>query len=344
MYENSIVHVKDCNSTGLDLVPLNSIIMNKMTGEIFQLTDKTGILTTTKFCDITLNLLMSNDKLTGAGLFYGGYDNTTVFNKTTLLSSAVLFQTETNVGTVRYLVSGANIGNNDGIFYSGRGNPFSYSSTVTILTSKAILKFSETAIGHGRWNAKGANVGTNALFYNGYENGYWNLTTLLTPSGTLAQAENSVGSSRDFHAGASVPISFNAMYYGGNNTGVFNNLITILTPTATLLQAETNVGKQRTGLSGTRCLSNLLFWGGWDNTSGTLSTATLLTPSGTLAQAETNVGTKQSYMASCNSGSNSLYFGGVQSNMIKVINSSVVVAQADSFAGTARGYLGGASV
>lgn len=65
MYENSIIHVKDCNSTGLDKIPVNSIILNKATGEIFQLTDKTGILNTTKFRDIVgKRTIMSTDRIT----------------------------------------------------------------------------------------------------------------------------------------------------------------------------------------------------------------------------------------------------------------------------------------
>jgi len=136
-FEKQPIYVfKDCNSTGLDTIPMNSLVLNSCTSELYQYINSLGIDSTISLCTGVYN---NNLKLYVAvgfskALFYGGDNLIGAINICTLLSStATLIQNESNIGTARYELAGANVGTN-ALFYGGYS---SYSNICTLLSSTA---------------------------------------------------------------------------------------------------------------------------------------------------------------------------------------------------------------
>jgi hypothetical protein len=211
-YENQdIVVFQDITSTGIDKIPLGSVVLIKSTGNMYYYLDNSGVTSSTQVGTLSMDIVATlygasatpstPSTLFTKALFYGGQNISGVpVSTTTLLSStADLVQAETSVGTARYAQSGANVGTN-ALFYGGWG----YSGIgpiVTLLSPTADLVQAETSVGTARYYLAGANVGTNALFYGGNTS---NKATLLSSTAVLVQAETSVGTARSDLEGASV--------------------------------------------------------------------------------------------------------------------------------------------
>jgi hypothetical protein len=336
-------------STGLNTVPLNSLVGVKCSGKLYQYISTSGISSITTIGSIKdINLKEYVPITYGNALFYGGNSvgNTiTVFD-----NNAVLVGTESTIGTARYYFMGANVGVNV-LFYGGWSGSYAL-NIATILTKSRTLAQTENNVGGSRGNgASGANVGVNALFYGGYygANAFLvNDVTILTPTATLAQTERALGTDRrgDF-GGCNVGSS--ALFYGGFiiNTTTLTNKLSILSNTATILLDNLFVGSSRVSLTGANASSICVFYGGCDVYNNPYNIIDLISQSGSLIQTESNVGTARSRLGGASIGSNALFYGGSTysaTNVTTLISSTATLVQAESNVGTPRYGLAGASI
>jgi hypothetical protein len=336
--ENSIFAFKYCDSTGLDKVPVGSLILNKSTGDIFRLDNMIDILSTTKFCDVVgKSLVLSTGRFRGEALFHGGSSlaSTNIFNY-----YGNLTQAETIVGTGSWGAAGSDI-QGLALFYGDNNTLF---SKVCLLTNRAVLQQAESSIGTARAECGGANAGINALFYGGDNNAvYFSKTTLLNNIGTLVQAETNVGLINTALAG--VNTNSNCLFYGGYDNNVLNR-VSLLSYLASQSQADTYVGTARLWLSGAKTLNGGIFYSSL-GTSTYSNTVTLLSSTGLLLQAETNVGIVRKQVAGASSDINCLFYGGtngVDLNTLTLLNFNGMLYSSEINVGTARYAPAGASV
>lgn len=359
MFRSPIFTVKDCDTIGLESIPLNSLVLNKYNGDIFQITNTTGVLSTTKFCDITGKVLItSNGRLRGNALFYGGWTAANTYsNKLTILSSTgSLVQAESSIGTARYSLAGANIYTNALFYGGGSGGDGTYGpntvhNTLTILNSSGSLVQAELNIGTAREQVSGANVGANALFYGGYKvGGLTGRTTILTSSGTLAIAEINSGLYMDPYVSSSVSVNnASTVLVYGIYTNVFTNEYRLVSSIGVLLtKSNITQGSIRGFSAGANVEVNALYYAGY-NGSVSINTTILLTPNATLIQAESRIGTARMQISGANIGINAIFYngigsGGVLLNSCTLISPTTTLVQLESSIGTSRHSLAGASI
>jgi len=345
MENQHIVTFKDDNATGIDQVPLGSIVHVKSSGKFYQHNNPTGVTPTSKVSDASKTNLGIRGEWLSRAMFHGGGLQTNVnTNMTALISSTgTLLKPESAISDAHYGHASASMGA-FGMMYGGFGIA-SLNKTSTCTEDSTIVVLEGNA-GTARRYLVGSNVGVNALFYGGMNssNVAVSLTTLLTPTTTLAQSESSVGLIRYAFAGAKVGAG-NLMAHGGNNNGAaYVATVTLLSPTATLIQAETSVTDPVYTHSGAELIDgNAMFYGGY---SPSLSDATngcnvcrILTPTATLAQASTSIGTVRNGNMSARAGFNVIIYGGVTSvNLLntKILTSTGTLVQPETTVGTQR--------
>jgi hypothetical protein len=337
---NSIFVFKDETSTGLDTVPLNSLILVLCSGKLYQYDNNYDIINNTPISlTISNNLKEYIEGTTfSTALFYGGW-NTIDLNTVTLFSeSFTLKQPETTVGT-NSTATGINV-NGVGLFIGA-------SSKTTIINNNGILVKSEgTCSGFTSRNlCQSAESGINALFYGGHNGSlYSNICSLVNYEGALVQSESYIGTARSYHSAAKANI--NALFYRGYD-GSSQTKVTLISPFITLVQAETNVGNIANECSGIGFSDILLFYGGWN--SSYLNELTFLSVYGTTLSADTSRGTSRGYLSSARINENALFFGGEHTlnapvNTLTVLNKSGVLVKPEVNIGTSRTTLTGASL
>jgi hypothetical protein len=326
------------NSIGLNIVPLNSLVLIECSGKLYQFIDNNNVSSSSTLGSVNgVNILEYKNlqKLYSKVLFYNGSSGAIV---TILSSTATLVQVETSIGTARNYLSGASSGSN-ALFYGG----WSATNLVTILSSIGALVQAESNVGTARylWNS-GSTSGTNALFYGGWTSTCVSLITLISITANLIQAESSVGTRRKTNGTNHM---INSVFYGGYCDGgdLTFNTCTLISPTATLVQVESNVGTASTDSGGANVGTNALFYAGKLATTNYNKT-TLISPTATLVQIEVNIGTARNGLTGANVGVNALFYGGYLLNIATLLSPIAVLVQAETTVGVTVAYRSGASL
>jgi hypothetical protein len=354
MVEQHLIAVKDENATGFDTIPINSLILVKSTGDIYNITNLSGITHTTPLWNITNKLLVMSNYSKNKGMFFGGTDAAISqrYNKVTIINTnGVLALTETNVGTGRYGVDGGNVGVN-ALFYMGNNTVNSDSKYVTIVSPTGVLVQAETN-SYGYYNKEtGAGDSLNgmyALFYGGgFAGTNFNNVGIFNSSGTLAIAETSVGTARQNLAGSTN--GNNVLFYGGYifSTHTYSNLTTLINSSGTLAKIETNVSTGKQSLGGARANINSLFYGGADAVNSTVTILNIFDTNVTLLNSITfSNSVYRAYLAGGSTDVGAIFYGGTNGTLLNtstVINSFGTLLGAETIVGTARFLLGGSGI
>ena len=248
---------------------------------------------------------VGNNGVYYAGGFRDAYSNQSQNGVTRINASGALVGSETNIGTARFGLAGAPVGNN-GIYYGGSdgtaaGSDSRHVNTVTRINSTGALVGSETNVGTARRESGGASVGDNGVYYAGGRGSsagdpIYNLVTRINASGALVGSETNIGTAKMSLAGTH--IGGNGVFYGGNTRTIFNmsQIVTRINASGALVGSETNVG---TGMlrQAAASVGDIGVYYGGGSAQNPVNKVTRINASGALVGSETNVGTARSNFA-----------------------------------------------
>lgn len=292
-------------------------------------------------------------------LFYGGATDASGDLGTNTLTRidefGLIMGTETNIGSVRYGVSGGRA-DTVAVFYGGTSNatfPDPMYNVVTRIAYDGVLVGSETNAGTARTESTGTNVSTNAIFVGGFKTALegWepydneNLITRINSSGAQVGAETSIGAymARMGAVGSDTVALFTAgsdRYdtTAGNLRRVLridsNGVVISNTVYSWRLQHQAGASIDGVGLiyGGAGAGSKVLFKWNFDGT--------LLATYTTLHDRYKHGGAGVNNIA--------VFYGGVSSevytSLLAGFNSNGVNVWSDSYLGTPRGQVSGASL
>lgn len=287
------------------------------------------------------------------GVYYGGNNNTTIFNTTTRIdSSGALIGSETSVGTSRQTAGGAGLIDNC-IYYAGATNT-TLRNTVTRINQSGLLVASETSIGLARAYVAGANIENLGIYYGGtffYAN--VNTVTRIDPTGIQIGSETTAGTSREGISAAGLDTV--GVYYGGNSYdfSFFYSKITRINSSGVIVGSETNSSLISTNSSGAAVSNYGIYYAG-RTSQNRINTVTRIDSNGVQVGSETNVGTARYGLAGASIGDYGCFYGGgyvdeytyqaVVYNKVTRIDSAGALVGSETTLGVGRMYLSGASI
>ena len=236
-------------------------------------------------------------------------------------------------------------------FFFG-GAPYSgvNQNTINLISSTGVVATATSTSATARTLSSGATYGGDkAVIQFGFAyiapaQNYYNITNLVSNTGTVASDTPTVATGRRYSAGAGYGSTGQAIFAYGMITGaVATSLSNLLSNTGVIASNVTGVGTVRNGLAAATYGSDKALFGYGINADigGTYSLTNLVSNTGVIATDTTGVGTARYYLAAAGYGGDKAIFGfGVGPSpaysLTNLVSNAGVVATDTTGVGTAR--------